>query len=183
MLIAIIILGLLISPALAVSPDDAMTFLRDKTPPIVQEKFSRVKIEASPCVVEHGGVVYSLAAVPVRGAQNSFSMAAVRQASLRAAVNLARYLDNGKTITEGYGDTGAVNHVLLEHYELRAGFSSSGKVINDCAFALVAARKINAPISRKDFNTKYCEYLYNEGQGLFSSGRILFNAGHKDEGF
>ena len=181
MLAVIVIIGLLVSPAYAVSVpvsmpvsmNDVLTFLGDKTSPQVQEKFSRLDVNASPCVVEQGEVVYSLCVVPV---QKGFGVESVRIASLKAAGNLARYLDDGKTITKGYANREAVNRVIRSHYERRAKFSSSGKIIGGNAFGLVWAKKIHAPMPAKDFNEKYCSLLYDEGQELFSSGRYAESA-------
>ncbi len=176
MLKVLVILVVLVSPVFGAEIDDALSFLRDKTPPEVYAKFSRKDISVSPCVVEHGGNVYSLSAVKVRrdkspNMQRSLNVSAVRQASLRAAENLAKYLDAGKTDTRNFRNRDAVNHILLGHYEVRAGFNSAGKIVNDTAFGLVWSRKVNAPMSGKAFGEEYNRFLYDEAQVLFSSGR------------
>ena len=130
MLTALVILVVLVSPVCGAEMDDVASFLRDKTPPIVCEKFSQTDIYASPCVVEDGGNVYSLSAVKVRtdkspNMQRALKLAALRQAFLRAAANLAKYL------------------VPLWDYEISDGFSSVGKLVNDTAFGLVWLRRIN----------------------------------------
>lgn len=136
-----VILVLLVCPVWGAELDDALFFLRDKTPAAVYEKFSQMDINVSPCVVEDRGNVYSLSAVKVRtdksaNMQRALNSAALRQAYLRAAVNLVKYLDN---------------HILLRDYEVRAGFSSALKIVNDTAFGLVWSKKVNAPYDEEGF--------------------------------
>lgn len=176
-LIFILVLSL---PAYSLELNDVINFLQDKTPYEVRDKFVQSvsrDLDASSWIVEHDGGVYSLSAVTVkkdkeRYVQNSLNAAAIQLASMKSASNLAKYLDNGKTNVKIFENKNAVNHVLTSHYELNAGFSTANMIINGFAFSLVWSQKINSPMSEKDFNKNYCEYLYEQAQDFFASGKF-----------
>ena len=178
--LTLILILIFICPAYGFEVNDAVIFLQDKVPFEVQEKFSQSvsrNLNASSWIIEHAGGVYSLSAVTVKKdkeqyVQNSLNAAALSSASMKAAFNLAKFLDNGKTNTKKFENKNAVNHVWISHYELQAGFSSANRIINGTAFSLVWSQKINSPMNEKDFNENYCEYLYEQAQDLFASGKF-----------
>ena len=166
------------APAWGVSLGEVTEFL-SRTPPPAKEKLTQAMSEnprKSSIVIEHAEKVYSLSIIPVRKSQSpniqkSLNMAAINQASLRAALNLAKYLDNNKTSAKNYPDAEAVGRVLLEHYEGRVRFNSSAKIIEDDAIALVWSGKGSFPMKESELNVKYNEYLYGRGQEYFSAGK------------
>ena len=175
----ILLLALLISPAWAVNRNDIREFLDNRFTPSVQEKLTDAvnrNNNASSWLVDHEGVVYSLCALNVQkdksqAMQNSLNLAAQRQSSMRAALKLAMYLDNGKTNTKDYPDKEAFNHVLLNHYESRIRFSSASKIINGTAFALVWSEKKTAELPDHELNERYCTYLYENALDYYASGK------------
>ncbi len=178
MLTLILILGLMAAPAWGVSLGDVTEFL-SQTPPPVKGKIIQA-INENPrnslFTAEHAEKVYSLCIIPVRKSQyinmqKSLNMAAINQASLKAALNLAKFLDNHKTPAKNFPDSDTVGRVLLEHYEGRVRFSSSAKIIGDNAFALVWSGKANFPMNESELNMKYNESLYGRGQEYFSAGK------------
>ena len=178
MLTLILILCLMAAPAWGASLVDVTEFL-SQTPPAVREKFTQA-VNANPrnssFIIEHSQKVYSLSIIPIRKSQyinmqKSLNTAAINQASLKAALNLAKSLDNHKTPAKNFPDSDTVNHVLLEHYEGRVRFSSSAKIIGANAFALVWSDKADFPMSETELNMKYNESLYGKGQEYFSAGK------------
>ena len=175
----IVLLMLLISPAWAVNRNDVKEFLSDKFTLSVQERLIdsvNRNNNASSWIISHEGVVYSLCALNVQkdksqAMQNSLNLAALRQSSMKAALKLAMYLDDGKTNTKNYPDKEALNHVILNHYESRIRFNSASKIINGTAFALVWSEKKTAEISEHELNDKYCMYLYEQALDYYSSGK------------
>lgn len=178
MLTLILILGLMAAPAWGVSLVDVTDFL-SQTPPAVRGKFIQAVSEnprSSLFTAEHSQTVYSLCIIPVRKSQyinmqKSLNTAAINQASLKAALNLAKSLDNHKTPAKNFPDSDTVNRVLLEYYEGRVRFSSSARIIGENAFALVWSDKAAFPISESELNMKYNEHLYGKGQEYFSAGK------------
>ena len=174
----LIILALLISPAFAVNRNDVREFLDDRFAPEVNEKILSAvnkNVKASSWIVDHEGVVYSLCAVQTRkdksqSMQNNLNLAAVRQASMKAALNLAMYLDDGKTNTRPYTDKEVLNQIIRSHYESRVKFMSAGKLVNDTAFSLVWSEKRSIQISDSELNEEYCRTLYERALDCYSSG-------------
>ncbi len=178
MLTLILILGLMAAPALGASLGDVAEFL-SRTPPPVKGKIIQAVSEnprSSLFTAEHSQTVYSLSIIPVRKSQyidmqKALNMAAINQASLKAALNLAKSLDNHKTPSKNFPDSDTVERVLLEHYEGRVRFNSSAKIIGENAFALVWSIKANFPMNESEVNMKYNKYLYDRGQEYFSAGK------------
>jgi hypothetical protein len=176
----ILLLALLISPAWAVNRNDVREFLAGRFTLSVQERLIDAvnrNNNASSWLVDHEGVVYSLCALNVQkdksqAMQNSLNLAAQRQSSVRAALKLALYLDNGKTNTKDYPDKEALNHVILNHYESRIRFSSASKIINGTAFAIVWSEKKTAELPDNELNDRYCTYLYEQALDYYSSGKF-----------
>lgn len=178
MLTLILILGLMAAPALGASLGDVAESL-SRTPPPVKGKIIQAVSENprnSLFTAEHSETVYSLCIIPVRKSQSvnmqkSLNIAAINQASMKAALNLAKFLDNHKTPSKNFPDSDTVGRVLLEHYEGRVRFNSSAKIIGENAFALVWSVKANFPMSESEMNVKYNESLYGKGQEYFSAGK------------
>lgn len=178
MLTLILILGLMAAPAWGVSLGDVTEFL-SRTPPPVKGKIIQAVSEnphSSSFTIEHLETVYSLCIIPVRKSQyinmqKSLNIAAINQASMKAALNLAKFLDNHKTPAKNFHDSDTVGRVLLEHYEGRVRFNSSAKIIGENAFALMWSVKANFPMSESELNMKYNKYLYDRGQEYFSAGK------------
>lgn len=176
----IIILAFLISPAFAVNHNDVKNFLGERFDYEVNEKILDAidrNVKASSCIVFHEGVVYSLSVVPVRtdksqAMQNNLNLAAIRHASMRAALNLALYLDDGQTSTKDYTHKEVLNQIILNHYESGLRFkSSAGKIINGNAFGLVWSEKKSMPMSDNSLNEEYCRILYERALDDYSSGK------------
>ena len=172
--------SLLITQVSAFEIDEVNGFLEKIISEKVHEKFSQKvnkDINASSWIVEHEEVVYVLCAVKIQKdedsfMQNSLRYAALRNSSIKAASNLALYLDEGKTNSKNFENKNAFNHVLRVHYESNLKFNSATKIIGDTAFSLVWANKVRVPVDEKDFNRDYCEYLYQQAQNYFLSEKF-----------